>query len=168
MVIVAGALLASADSQDDTTLIHVADAVSSDLAYARSLAVSRNSKYTLTFDLTNHTYTLTHSGTSTALNTLPASPTGVPSSSGTSQVTSLRKLPGSTSSLGFARVLTRSGMVAGNVTTVEFNPLGNTTATNQTEIWLAAGASGKRTYLGITVNPTTGIADVGDPTGTAP
>src|SRR5262245_20554250 len=48
--------------------------VSTDLDYARSLAVSNNTSYRLTFDPANNLYYLRHSGTNAALNTLPRSP----------------------------------------------------------------------------------------------
>jgi prepilin-type N-terminal cleavage/methylation domain-containing protein len=166
--IVVAAALVSADPQIDGSLTQVANAVSSDLAYARSLAVSRGSRYTVTFDLTNHTYTLTHTGANSALNTLPPSPTGVPSASATEQITYVRKMPGSMPSTSFARVLTRAGGTATDTTTIEFNPLGNTTPTNPSEVWIAAGTGSNRVYIGLTIDATTGLVDVGTPTSTAP
>lgn len=168
MSIVVAAALVTADPQVDSSLTQIASAVASDLAYVRSLAVSRGSKYTVTFDTTNHTYTLTHTGANSALNTLPASPTGVPSASATDQVTYLRKLPGSMSSTSFARVLTRAGGSPSDTTTIEFNPLGNTTAANPSEIWIVAGNGSGRAYISLTINATTGLVDVGIPTSTAP
>ena len=48
-----------------------AQILQSDLAHARSLAVTHNSNYRIEFDTENNRYTLEHSGTNTALDELP-------------------------------------------------------------------------------------------------
>src|SRR4029078_3589521 len=51
-----------------------AQVIVADLDYGRSLAVTNNTSYLLTFDVTNNKYDLRHSGTNTIFNTLPRSP----------------------------------------------------------------------------------------------
>src|SRR5687768_9519392 len=72
--IIAAAIIPSLSADIPARLTSAAQVVSSDLEYARSLAVSNNSKYQITFNTGDNYYYLRHSGTNTVLNTLPASP----------------------------------------------------------------------------------------------
>jgi hypothetical protein len=55
-----------------------------------------------------------------------------------------------------------------SVNTIEFGPLGETTRTAPTVIWLVADPYGRRTYLQIEINPVTGLAKIGEPQRTGP
>ena len=51
---------------------------------------------------------------------------------------------------------------------LEFGPLGETTRSSPTTIWLAAGSGPHTRYLPVTVDPVTGLAEVGDFTAKGP
>jgi hypothetical protein len=55
-----------------------------------------------------------------------------------------------------------------DVTDLEFGPLGNTTRSDATLIWLYSNSTGSKIFIPITVNATTGIVDVGDVQATTP
>jgi len=126
-----------------------ADSVAGDLVYARGLAVSNNSSYRTTFNIGSKSYVLQHSGAVTALNKLPASPFHSFNAGNTQQTADLAKLPMLAGSVSIAAVQ-KNPASPSDVTDLEFGPLGNTTRT------------GKKMYIPITVNPTTGIVDVGN------
>ena len=158
-----------------------AQIVAADLAAAQSLAVTNNTSYQITFDRGRNLYYLEHSGASSAFDTLPTSAFGRPDDPDTRRTTDFARLP-------FSAVTVRLHIVqeqpAGTsnpaeVTTLEFGPLGETTRTNETRIWLAAGRDSTTRYLPLTVDPITGIATIGeyqsedpslaeDPTGSDP
>ena len=48
------------------------------------------------------------------------------------------------------------------VTTIEFAPLGATTATADTVVWLQCGDGDNLRYLSVRVNAVTGLAQIGD------
>jgi hypothetical protein len=76
----------------------------------------------------------------------------------------LAELP--TGSVELYAVLVRGPSVT-RTTTLEFNPLGNTTSTASTEIWLRTGSPDAK-YVAVSVHPTTGLAAIGAMTGTGP
>lgn len=148
-------------------LTSFAQIVASDCAHARDLAVTNNSKYRLTFDLANNRYYLEHSGTNSALNNLPASIFRNPANTATRQYTDLDDVP----QLGTGGFL--EGVIAPEspptaVTTIEFGPLGATTQTAETVVWLSAGAADGLRYIAVRVNPVTGLSDIDDITAAAP
>jgi type II secretory pathway pseudopilin PulG len=134
--------------------------VAADLAYARGLAVSNNSNYRFTFDLPNNRYVMQHSGSNSTLATLPDSPFRSPGDPPTQHIVRLGDLPhlGPTVKLVVAATGTTSST---RTDTLEFGPLGQTTATSPTTIWLSAGSNADARYITVQVNPVTGLADVG-------
>ena len=130
-----------------------------DLAYARSLALTNNSTYRIRFDRSQNQYTLEHSGTKAALDVLPDSPFAAPGDPSDRYVVDLDELP----HVGAGTRLVTAYCAGSNpqqVLDVEFGPLGESTQTDPTVIWLAAGADADTRYLSLTVNPVTGLIDV--------
>lgn len=146
-------------------LLAAANIVAADINDARNLAVTNNSNYSLTFSTTNNLYYLQHAGTNTALHTLPSSPYGVSTDTATRRTTNLSQLP--VSGIQLHTVIAR-GSTANTVTSVTFSTLGNTTRTRATEVWLKTGTADDLRYLSITINPVTGLTEIGDLTGHAP
>ena len=141
--------------------------VLADVERARNLAVANNSKYKLTFHSDGSGYSLQHSGSNSSLNTLPPWPYKQRTDPADRQTTLLKILPG----LGDVEVLGAVQVASGvrsQVTDLEFTSLGGTTRGQTTEIWLAAGRDASRRYLTVEINPTTGLATIGDLTGAAP
>lgn len=148
-------------------LENAAQIVLADVERARNLAVANNSKYKLTFNSDGSGYYLQHSGSNASLNTLPSWPYKQRSDPADRQTTLLRILPG----LGDVDVLGAVQVASGvrsQVTDLEFTSLGGTTRVQTTEIWLAAGSDSSRRYLAVAINPTTGLATIGDLGGAAP
>ncbi len=143
----------------------VARYVADDLAYARSLAVTNNSLYRFTFDTTNNLYYLEHSGTNSALNTLPKLVTRSGNDTATRQYTYLARLVASNNAIRLVTVRSANNSA---LTQLEFRTFGETTQTTTTSIWLAYGVSTAARYIPVQVNPVTGLTSIGAITSVAP
>lgn len=167
MGILVGLVLPRINPSIHEQLRAVAHILRTDLAYARSLAVTNNSTYRLTFDTTNNRYVLEHTGSNVALDTLPDSPFRDPSDPPDQHIVELDELPriGDGVRLVTAAV---SGTPDQRVDDVEFGPLGGTTRSNPTTIWLAAGRDPDTQYVRLTVDPVTGLTEIQAYTGEAP
>jgi type II secretory pathway pseudopilin PulG len=154
--ILAGVVVPSTNPSIYGQLQSVAQTLSGDIGYARNLAVSNGSKYRITFDLVGNKYVLEHTGTSAPLDTLPYSPFRGASDPADQQIVRLAELPrvGATPRLQAAYALAGSPTT---VTDLEFGPLGETTRSEETIIWLAAGTGSAARYLSIRVSPITGL-----------
>lgn len=164
IAIIAGVVLTNYDSVSHDQLLGTAQVVAADLAHARNLAVTNNSKYKITFDSAGSRYVLVHSGTNGALDVLPASAFHSAGRSTTQQTTELSSLPLGSGRVDLAVVETSDPLSTGmptQVLDVEFGPLGETTRALQTTIWLYAGARGERKFIGIEINPITGLTSIG-------
>lgn len=148
-------------------VLGIAQIVSSDLDYARTLAISNGSKYKVTFDLDRNAYALTHSGTNAALDVLPDHPFRKPSADPLSLTVSPDDFPSLGSRIKIVAIVTdeTSPKV---VDSIEFDTLGQTARTQPTLIWLSSSAGAEEIYLPIRVHPVTGLAEIGDFTTTAP
>lgn len=161
MGILAGIVLPSFNPSVHDHLQATASILSADMAYARNLAVTNNSTYRLEFDLAQNRYFLEHSGTNVLLNTLPATPFVNGDDTPQRQFTALGELPYSSP---FCELVTAhtSGSQTTQVSDVEFGPLGGTTRSEPTSVWLAAGSAGNRRYISVEVQPATGMATIGE------
>lgn len=159
--ILAAIVLPSAQPSVYDQLRSTARIAATDLAYARSLAVAYNDKYTITFDTKGNRYVLKHSGANAALNTLPVTPFSAPGDTTTEHAVALDDLPhvGPTVRLIAAATF---GTAYQQVSSVEFGPLGQTTKTDPTIVWLASGDGDATRYITLRVDAVTGIAEVGD------
>jgi prepilin-type N-terminal cleavage/methylation domain-containing protein len=146
----------SANSGIRDQLQSAAETLAADITYARSLAVTNSSKYKLSFDTDQSSYTLQNTGSNAALANLPPSPFRSSQDSATTQTVKLADLP----HLG-APVQIIGVYSSGNTSTVvgdlEFGPLGESSRSEETVIWLAAGKSTARRFLSVRVNPVTGL-----------
>lgn len=145
----------------------MAQILRTDLAYARSLAVTNNSLYEIAFDTEDNRYVLRHSGGNAALDELPESPFRSPGDPSDEHIVDLNELP----HLGpGVRILTvvALGVSPSRVTDVEFGPLGETTRSSPTAIWLAVARGEATRYMTVTVDPVTGLAEVGGFTSVGP
>ena len=139
-----------------------AQVVSSDLDYARALAVANNSSYRITFDPANNLYYLRHSGTNAQFNTLPRSPFRQTDDPVDQQTTKLSTLPIPAPGVRLISVVQTQGSPQAT-TTLEFTPLGATTSSNQTVIWLSCGGATMQRYISVAVDPVTGLVSIGPP-----
>lgn len=138
-----------------------------DLAYGRSLAVANNSSYQVTFDAKENRYLLEHSGGNAALDKLPDSPFRNLGDPPDQHIVDLDDLP----HLGpTVRILTvtKSLVAPQRVADVEFGPLGETTRTEETVIWLAVGQDRETRYQTLTIDPVTGLVEIGAYTSEGP
>jgi len=167
MGILAGLVIPRSDPSLHEQLRSAAQIMAADLAYGRSLAVTNNSEYRFTFDTENNRYILEHSGDDPALDTLPESPFRSPDDPPDRQIVNLEELPhlGPTVQIVAAAAKQTSWEP---VDDVEFGELGGTSRTQETVVWLAAGAGAARRYIRLHVNPVTGLTTVGAYSGDGP
>jgi hypothetical protein len=158
--IFAGVVLTQFEPAIHDQLQGAAQTISSDFAYARDLAVTNATNYQIAFNIDENRYVLTHSGTNPAFDDLPPSPFRLPSDSAGEQTTDLSRLP----SVGVAVELVsvqRQGASLEDVSTVEFGPLGETTRSEETVVWIAAGQGTTQRFISVRVDPATGMAWIG-------
>jgi prepilin-type N-terminal cleavage/methylation domain-containing protein len=167
MGILAATIIPNVNPSMREELYAAAEVIEADLAWARTLAVTNNSTYRVTFSTTLHQYDIQHSGSRTALNTLPVTPFTPAASTATKYLVQLTSLTEVSLPIELAGVQTLGSSVQ-NVTTLEFNSLGATTSTADTKIWIATGNSPERRYLGVRVNHATGLTWVEDFQSTLP
>jgi prepilin-type N-terminal cleavage/methylation domain-containing protein len=134
--------------------------VSTDLDYARALAVTHGSKYRVTFDPPANAYYLRHSGANPLYHVLPPSPLKLGDDPPDRQTTDLAELP-----LPHPRVrlvgAVHSGSTVAAAEDVEFTALGSTTSQNPTVVWLVCGQGESNRFLPVVVDPVTGLAEIG-------
>lgn len=160
MGILAGLVLPSSDPSLHDQLRSAAQILRTDLAYGRSLAVTNNSTYQFRFDRENNRYVLEHSGANPALDTLPDSPFRLPDDPPNQHIVDLDELPQLGSSVRIVVVAEFSTLLE-RVDDLEFGPLGETTRSNPTFIWLAAGRGSDTRYTWLLVDPVTGLVKLG-------
>jgi prepilin-type N-terminal cleavage/methylation domain-containing protein len=137
-----------------------AQIVAADVDYARSLAVSNNSTYCLTFDPSSNSYYLQHTGGNAQFNTLPRSPFRQSDDPVDRQTTKLAMLPLPEPGVRLVAVAQMQGAGV-STASLQFTPLGGTTSTYSTVIWLACGGGTLQRYVSIAVDPVTGLITIG-------
>ena len=167
MGILAGVVLPSSNPTIHDQLHSAAQILATDLAYARSLAVTHGSSYRITFDASQNRYVLRHSGTGAALDRLPASPFRDPSDPPDEHIVDLDDLPHLGAPVQLAAVAATTGTPQ-QTGEVEYGPLGETTESAYTLVWLSAGAGEAKRYIVVYVNPVTGLATIGPFSGNGP
>lgn len=143
-------------------LTSAAEVLAADIAYTRNLAVSNDSQYRLQFETDNGCYRLTHSGTNAALDTLPATPFDDADGTATEQVFKLSDLPNVGAPVQMWAVWQVTDTTKTAVTDVRFTPLGGTQRAEPTRIWLSSLEGERRVAIPITIDPVTGLAEVGE------
>jgi prepilin-type N-terminal cleavage/methylation domain-containing protein len=158
--ILLGAILPNGNPSALDALRSAAQIVSTELAYGRSLAMANNSAYKFTFDIAQNRFILQHSGSNTNLDKLPTTPFSSPGDTLYQHVVDLDEFPhiGPTARIA-AVTLANSLQSAGNI---EFNPLGATTSTAGTVVWLVAGDGSNKRYITVTVDPVVGLSKIGN------
>ena len=147
-------------------LTSAAQALEGDLAYCQSLAMTHNSTYRLQFDVGTDQYYLEHTGSDSALDGVAAlAIDGRPVSSQQSLRFSDRPHIGPDVTFDLIEAVSGSSP---SVDDVEFGPLGQTTRTEETAIWLSSGTGDGTRYLAVFVNPRTGLTRLGSTTASAP
>lgn len=144
-----------------------AQIIVADLEYARSLAITNNSKYRIEFESDRNLYVLTHTGANAALNVLPAHPFRKPSADPESLEVAFRDFPRVGATVRIASIVTEETSPKA-VDMIEFNTLGQTTRTQPTIIWLSSSAGAEEIFLPIRISPITGLSAIGEFTTTAP
>jgi prepilin-type N-terminal cleavage/methylation domain-containing protein len=158
--IVAAMLIPQLGQEIPDQLLAVAEIVAADMEYGRALAVANNSKYKFTFEVAENRYYLMHTGTNTLLHVLPSSAFKQNDDPPDRQTTDLADLPLSEPVVELVRI-TAGGGVLTSVSDVEFTPLGGTTRTGMTTIWLCCGEGAGARYISVEINPATGLVEIG-------
>lgn len=162
-----GLLLPNAQSGAPEQLRSAAGILAGDLAFARSLAMSNASRYRIAFEPATNRYALEHSGSNAALDVLPRSPFSERGASNTRHVVAFDELPNLGPTVRLLGAATFDTTYV-RVDRVEFGPLGATTAAAPTIVWLATGSGPEARYITVTIQPVTGLAEVGEVSDTAP
>jgi prepilin-type N-terminal cleavage/methylation domain-containing protein len=165
MGILTAALMPHFEPSQIEQLETTAQIVASDLDYARSLAVGNGSQYRVTFDATAGRYTLEHSGTNAALDTLPSSPFRRPGDPPDRHIVELDNLPHLGSDVEIAGLVAESGAA---VSEVEFSEMGALTQSDAVYVWLACGQGASRRYISVEIDAVTGLASMGEVIATRP
>jgi hypothetical protein len=142
----------------DEQLRLAAQVLKTDLAYARSLAITHQSTYRITFEKAENRYVLTHSGADDALDALPDSPFRNPDDPPEQHVVDFDELPRVGRGVRFEAAMLDDVLP---VDRVEYNDLGELSEGGDTSIWLAAGEGKERKYIQLKVYAVTGLAEVG-------
>lgn len=154
--ILAALLIPSANPSIQARLESAAQLVAGDLAYARSLAISRNRAFRATWDLQQNRYTIAPaggaSGSAVPLDPFASDRAARPDT----YVTDLDEVPG-IAGIVLHKVL---GVGPAEATYIEFGPYGETSKAEESVIWLAASSGGNERYVAVRVNPVTGLATV--------
>jgi len=158
--ILAGLVLPSLEPALDEQLRLAAEVLKTDLAYARSLAITNQSTYQITFDSGENRYVLTHSGSDDSLDALPDSPFRNPGDPPEQHVVDFDDLPRVGRGVRFVAAATLDTFLL-PTDNIEYGPLGETTRGSYSIIWLAAGTGENTKYVWLLVYPVTGLAKVG-------
>ncbi len=157
MAVLAGLVLPKSNVSIRDQLRSAVQVLAADLAYARSLAITYGSRYRVHFDLEQQQYVIEHAGDRSDLDRLPDSPFRDPNDPPNKHVVELSNLPHLGPPVCLAAVAT-SGNAIRPADRVEFDPLGETSASGHTLIWLSAGEGPSKRYFLLWVNPVTGLA----------
>ncbi len=140
-----------------------AEVVAADIALVRSLAAANASTYEITFDPAGNQYYFENSSGNSALDALPSAPFNNYTDANTRRTTRLGDLPslGQPARLANVYAVPASGSPTA-VTTLEFGPLGQTTRSEPTVLWLESGEGAAQCFQSITVDPVTGLTTIGE------
>jgi len=155
MSLVAGFMLISTQSLGPQILEETSSVMAADLMLARDTAFTYGTEFTVSFDITGNTYTVSHTGSG------QTPPFERPLGNGTMgnftiSVDGIHPGGNSLARVTIYRVRTTS--TNQDVTNVVFNSLGNTgpSRTEDTCIWLSQGTGAETRYQKITINWMTG------------
>lgn len=157
LAIVAGMAIPSFEPDVAAQLESFADVVAADLSQVRQLAIAHNSSYRITFDAAHNRYYYEHSGTNSALNTLPPTIYRHPDNTTTKHYFDLSSMPRLGPAVTLTTVLAMSSSPT-SLTTLEFGPLGATTHSADTAVWLQSGSDSNLRYINVRINAVTGLA----------
>ncbi len=160
MTIVAAMVIPDSNPNVVSQLSSAAQVLQSDLAYCQSLSVTHNSTFHIQFDVDSDEYYLEHTGTDTSLDALPNSIYG-DNPNGTLRTMRFSDHPHT--GAGVRVVLVQAiASQSPTVSDVEYGPLGGTTRTERTAIWLTAGSLTAQRYLPVYIDATTGLTSLGE------
>jgi len=155
--IMAAAMVSSATPAVHDKLLAAARLTAADVAYCRNLAVTNNSTYRIVFDTADDRYYIEHTGSDTSLDSLPYPPHRNENDPANQHIVVFDERPQFDD---LSVELEKVQAVADTTTTVaslEFGPLGATTRSEETAIWLTAGNGDEQRFISLRVNPVTGL-----------
>jgi Tfp pilus assembly protein FimT len=156
-----GMVVSEFGANEATTADQALRLVSAQLTYVRELAVSNNSKYTVTLDKAKNRLVLAHTGADTNLDQLPESSFWRDLDTTDNQYFVFADLP-----LSWPVALKGADDTT-EVTSIEFGPTGGTSEADDVDLWLSVGKA-PPTYGSITILAGTGLIEVGDLSASAP
>ncbi len=165
MAILAGLAIPNANPSILEQLRSAASIVAADLAYARSQSVTYGSDFRVTFRGADGEYEIEHVGANPALDDVLRNPFDNESSSTNRYLVVLADLPSLGPQVRFAAMsaIDADGDPQTGVSDVTFGPLGETSRSQDTRIWLAVGTGTATRTITVRVNSVTGLATVESP-----
>lgn len=133
--------------------------VVADLDYARHLAVANGSSYQVAFDADAQSYTITHSGTNSELDSLPTSAFRRPGDPADKHIGRFAEFPQAAVQLRFHAMRPADSGYGKGV--IEFGSYGELSGSAVTTVWLKATSGQSHYYLPIQINAVTGLATLG-------
>ncbi len=167
MTLLAGIVIPTFHSGTHSQLVSAADLLVAELDYARQLAVSNDTTYKFTFELPGNRFFFEHSGTDTTFDFLPSTPFRRQDDPDNRQYTLFADTPRLGIKVNLYAVYKLSPQPVA-VNDLEFGPLGATTRSSQTVVWLRSGTGDSQRYISIHIHPVTGLATVGSYTRVGP
>ena len=164
--VLAGVVVTTLQPTNNSQLESVAEILVTDIAFARSLAVTNGSTYRMRFDRRENRYILDHTGSNSTFDTLPTTVFDDASDEPTQRVTDLDELPhvGSGAKIIWVQKVKENGTSTTYtaINQIEFASLGQLTGPERVEIWLGNGVGDDQLYLPVYIEPATGLATVGE------
>ena len=155
--IFAAALIPSASPSVHRQLHTAGEWLQADLAYCRSLAITRGSPHRLTFLISENIYVLEHSGVDSAHDRLPAPHFQFVADPPHRRTTPLEMIPSTGGGVRLLSVQAIDEHGSRTIQEVEFGPLGQTTRPETILIRLSAGTGADRRNLSVGIHPVTGL-----------
>jgi len=165
--IIAAVVIPSATPNTTEQLRAAARMVSTELAYARSLAVSNNSTYRVQFDTAGNRLVIDHTGSNADLDRLPDSPFRHADDPPTQQILDLDDIPRMGAPARLLTVGEYKGFIR-RATEMEFGPLGEITGGGWIVLWLGCGNGDEERYIYIVVDPISGLPESSNVTDDGP
>ncbi len=142
-----------------------AQLVASDLRLTRSLAVTNDTEFTITFDTSTNKYVFSQSGGATVLDEIPRQAFTRQDDQSGELTQYLEDLPSMGTPPQLYVVVDGTGA---RVNSIQFESLGNTSRAESTTIWITVGSDDNQRFISVTVDPVTGVSSVNEITAVAP
>ncbi len=160
LAIITGIVIPRAGSLQPEALRSAGELLAADMAFTRSLAITRGSPHKVVLFPGTGTYWIEHAGNNPAGAELPPSPFAAPDSTPRRLVFRLEDMPGAGRGVTIWGCIPNQGS---GEQTIQFEPLGSLTSPQDITIILTALENNQPWYVAIRVRAATGLCEIGKP-----